>query len=157
MINPNDLPTDQRIHHFKPTDQPIPTQWSKLSSPIHANPTSNLKNPKPSTGAMRERQAVRWEMRKWPCEMGEKFWQWSFGEERADGEREGRVRREQKKWEGWERNFNWNRRSIILFFLCNSVNSTILCLELYCSSIAKKFAILLFTISWCNSFLGVKY
>ena len=62
MINPNDLPTDQQIHHFKPTDQliqthhqRIPAQRSKPSSPIHANPTSNLKNPKPSTGAMRER------------------------------------------------------------------------------------------------------
>ena len=32
------------------------------------------------------------------------------------------------------------------FFFCNTVNSTILCLELYCSSIAKKFAILPFTI-----------
>ena len=32
------------------------------------------------------------------------------------------------------------------FFFCNTVNSTILCLELYCSSIAKKFAILSFTI-----------
>ena len=32
------------------------------------------------------------------------------------------------------------------FFFCNTVNSTILCLELYCSSIVKKFAILPFTI-----------
>ena len=69
MINPNDPPTDQQIHHFKPTDQliqthhqPIPTQWSKPSLPIHANPTSNLKNPKPSTSAMRERLCdERWE------------------------------------------------------------------------------------------------
>ena len=36
--------------------------------------------------------------------------------------------------------------SKILLLLYNTVNSTILCLELYCSSIAKKFAILLFTI-----------
>ena len=44
-----------------------------------------------------------------------------------------------------------NRRrpetSKILLLFYNTVNSTILCLELYCSSIAKKFAILLFTIS----------
>ena len=62
MINPNDPPTDKRIHHFKPTDQPIqthhqpiPAQRSKPSSPIHADPTSNLKNPKRNTDAMREK------------------------------------------------------------------------------------------------------
>ena len=36
--------------------------------------------------------------------------------------------------------------SKILLLFYNTVNSTILCLELYCSSIEKKFAILLFTI-----------
>ena len=36
--------------------------------------------------------------------------------------------------------------SKILLLFYNTVNSTILCLELYYSSIAKKFAILLFTI-----------
>ena len=36
--------------------------------------------------------------------------------------------------------------SKILLLFYNTVNSTILCLELYCSSIAKKFAILRFTI-----------
>ena len=36
--------------------------------------------------------------------------------------------------------------SKILLLFYNTVNSTIQCLELYCSSIAKKFAILLFTI-----------
>ena len=36
--------------------------------------------------------------------------------------------------------------SKILLLFYNTVNGTILCLELYCSSIAKKFAILLFTI-----------
>ena len=35
-------------------------------------------------------------------------------------------------------------RILLLFY--NTVNITILCLELYCSSIAKKFAILPFTI-----------
>ena len=43
-----------------------------------------------------------------------------------------------------------NRRrpetSKILLLFYNTVNSTILCLELYCSNIAKKFTILLFTI-----------
>ena len=36
--------------------------------------------------------------------------------------------------------------SKILLLFYNNVNSTILCLELYCNSIAKKFAILLFII-----------
>ena len=36
--------------------------------------------------------------------------------------------------------------SKILLLFYNTVNITILCLELYCSSIAKKFVILLFTI-----------
>ena len=36
--------------------------------------------------------------------------------------------------------------SKILLLFYNTVNITILCLELYCSSIVKKFAILLFTI-----------
>ena len=40
----------------------------------------------------------------------------------------------------------------IFFFFCNIVNSAILCLELYCSNIAKKFAIPLFTIPQCKSF-----
>ena len=70
--------------------------------------------------------------------------------------KEGRERREQKKWEGWEGNFRGNRRSKIFFFFCNTMNSTILCLELYYSSIAKKIAILPFTIPWCKSFLGLK-
>ena len=42
--------------------------------------------------------------------------------------------------------------SKILLLFYNIVNSAILCLELYCSSIAKKFAILLFTIPRCKSF-----
>ena len=52
MINPTDPPTDQQIHHFKPTDQliqthhqPIPAHWSKPSSPIHVDPTSKIQNP----------------------------------------------------------------------------------------------------------------
>ena len=51
MINPTDPPTNQQIHCFKPTDQPIqthnqpiPAHQTKLSSPIHANPTSKIQN-----------------------------------------------------------------------------------------------------------------
>ena len=42
--------------------------------------------------------------------------------------------------------------SKILLLFYKTVNSTILCLELYCSNIAKKFAILLFTIPLCKGF-----
>ena len=35
---------------------------------------------------------------------------------------------------------------IYIYIFCNMMNNTILCLELYYSSIAKKFAILPFTI-----------
>ena len=48
--------------------------------------------------------------------------------------------------EGRERRFRGEKYNKILFFFYNTVNSTILCLELYCSSIAKKFAIVLYTI-----------
>ena len=52
MINPTDPPTDQQIHRFKCTDQPIqthhqsiPAHRSKPSLSIHANPTSKIQNP----------------------------------------------------------------------------------------------------------------
>ena len=162
MINPNDPPTDQQIHHFKPTinrskptinqsqpNDPNPAHQSTLIQP----PTSKIQNPTPVQWergrAMRdEREAMwdGWEISAMKLQRGESRWR----------NREGRERREQKKWEGWERNFGGNRRSKIFFFFCNTMNSTILCLELYCSSIAKKFAILPFTIPWCKSFLGLK-
>ena len=44
---------------------------------------------------------------------------------------------------------------ILLLFLEYCYN-TILTLELYCSSIAKKFAIVVFTIFWCKAFWGLK-
>ena len=45
-----------------------------------------------------------------------------------------------------EREASGGKTSKMLLLLYNIVNNTILCLELYCSSIAKKFATLLFTI-----------
>ena len=42
--------------------------------------------------------------------------------------------------------FAGEKHNKILLFFYNTVNSTILCLELYCSSIANFFAILLYTI-----------
>ena len=48
--------------------------------------------------------------------------------------------------EGRERRFRGEKHNKILLFFYNTVNNTILCLELYCSSIAKKFAIVLYTI-----------
>ena len=52
--------------------------------------------------------------------------------------------RGQKKWDGWS----------ILFL--EYYYSTILTLELYCSTIAKKFAIVGFIIFWCIHFLAMK-
>ena len=52
----------------------------------------------------------------------------------------------QRNKEGKERRFRGKKHNKILLFFYNTMNSAILCLELYCSSIAKKFAILLFTI-----------
>ena len=61
-----------------------------------------------------------------------------FGSEQRREQTE-KQRRKREKIRGKKHN------KILLFFY-NTVNSAILCLELYCSSIAKKFAILLFTI-----------
>ena len=54
MINPTDPPTDQQIHRFKPTDQPIqthhqpiPVHQSKPNPPIHTDPSSKIQNPAP--------------------------------------------------------------------------------------------------------------
>ena len=52
----------------------------------------------------------------------------------------------QRNKEGKERRFRGKKHNKILLFFYNTVNIAILYLELYCSSIAKKFAILLFTI-----------
>ena len=72
--------------------------------------------------------------------MGEKFRQWSFREERVDGEIEKEEREENKKNERDEREISGEIEGVkyIYFFFCNTMNSAILCLELYCSSIAKK-------------------
>ena len=55
----------------------------------------------------------------------------------------GGKRRNRK---GRERRFRGEKHNKILLFFYNTVNSTILNIELYCSSIAKKFAIVLYTI-----------
>ena len=63
---------------------------------------------------------------------------WCLGLKRGESKQRNR--------EGRERRFRGKKHNKILLFVYNTVNSAILCLELYCSSIAKKFAILLFTI-----------
>ena len=60
-------------------------------------------------------------------------------------EKQRRKREENRKNERDEREIS-GEIGVKYFFFCNTVNSAILCLELYCSSIAKKFAILPFTI-----------
>ena len=63
---------------------------------------------------------------------------WCLGLKRGESKRKNR--------EGRERRFRGKKHNKILLFFYNTVNSAILCLELYCNSITKKFAILLFTI-----------
>ena len=60
-------------------------------------------------------------------------------------EKQRRKREENRKNERDEREIS-REIGVKYFFFCNTVNSAIPCLELYCSSIAKKFAILPFTI-----------
>ena len=123
-----------------------------------------------------EREVVRsfsdvdgWEISK----MDEKFWRWRWsyrlweisemGEiselwvlrKQMEKQRRNRERRARAKSFD-EREVSGEKTSKILLLFCNTVNSAILCLELYCSSIAKKFAILLFTIPRCKSFWGLK-
>ena len=77
-------------------------------------------------------------------------WVRNFGnvvsERREQMEKQRRKREENRKNERDEREISGEIGVNFFFFFCNTMNSTILCLELYCSSIAKKFAILLFTI-----------
>ena len=56
-------------------------------------------------------------------------------------EKQRRKREENRKNERDEREISGEKggvKYIYIFFFCNTVNSAILCLELYCSSIAKK-------------------
>ena len=69
-----------------------------------------------------------------------------FGERDERDERQGwemRDRGERARDEGKNKG---ERVDKILFYFYNTCYSAILCLELHCSSIAKKFAMLLFTI-----------
>ena len=65
--------------------------------------------------------------------------------EQMEKQRRNRERRARAKSFD-EREVSGGKTSKILLLFYNTVYSVILCLELYCSSIAKKFAILLFTI-----------
>ena len=122
---------------------------------------------------------IGWEISK--TKMGEKFRKWmrnfGDGDEASDCEKfrrwekflsfeyweskwrnkEGIEREEPAQWALMREKFRGGGgTSKILLSFYNIVNSAILCLELYCSSIAKKFAILLFTIPRCKSFWGLK-
>ena len=61
-----------------------------------------------------------------------------FGSEQRREQTEKQRRKREK--------ISWEKKIIKYFFFYNTVNSVILCLKLYCSSIAKKFTILLFII-----------
>ena len=74
---------------------------------------------------------------------------WCLGLNKGESKRRNR--------EGRERRFRGKKHNKILLLFYNTVNNAILCLELYCSSIAKKFAILLFNIPQYRWFLGLKF
>ena len=93
-------------------------------------------------------------------ESGEKFRRWRWVRNFGDGDeasemreqmkkirnREGRRRRDRTECVDEREVSGENTIKYIYIFFYNTCYSAILCLELYCSSIAKKFAILLFTI-----------
>ena len=93
----------------------------------------------------------RWSFRLWEIsEMGEISELWVLRKQ-MEKQRRNRERRARVKSFN-EREVSGGKTSKILLLFYNIVNSAILCLELYCSSIAKKFTILLFSIPWCKSF-----
>ena len=111
-------------------------------------------------GSTMERQRRRWET--------DVIWCWLFRRDMVfgfgDGETEMRdvspwygfwVRQWRDKDERWETEERESDK--ILLFFYNTCYSAILCLELHCSSIAKKFAILLFSILQCRWFWGLKF
>ena len=73
-------------------------------------------------------------------------------EMRDRGERESEMRDRDERWETEKRESN---KILLLFY--NTCYSAILNIELHCSSIAKKFAILLFSILQCRWFWGLKF
>ena len=75
---------------------------------------------------------------------------WVLREERADGETEKEEREENWNNEMEEREI-LKVNKICIYFL-EYCYSTILTLELYCSTIAKKFVIVGFTIFLCKAF-----
>ena len=77
---------------------------------------------------------------------------WVRREERAEMEKQRREGRERKELK-LERK---NRRGIKYIYILTYCYSTILSLELYCSIIAKIFAIVRFTIVWCKCFWTLK-
>ena len=73
-------------------------------------------------------------------------------EMRDRGERESEMRDRDERWETEKRESN---KILLLFY--NTCYSAILNIELHCSSIAKKFVILLFSILQCIWFWGLKF
>ena len=75
---------------------------------------------------------------------------WVLREERADGETEKEEREENWNNEMEEREI-LKVNKICIYFL-EYYYSTILTLELYCNTIAKKFVIVGFAFFWCKAF-----
>ena len=210
MINPTDPPTDQQIHHFKPTinrSQPIDPNLARRSTtndPLQPQHTSVTTQPRPkhrtqpqpqpttplSTGHSQKKKinhhsdprqkpqpplihAVTHDPNIRPTAQSRT----TTNDPNTGPNREGRERRDgvwvwiEKRAKKEEREKNWSTElvereisewnKIYIYFLeyCYSTMlnySTILTLELYCSTIAKKFAILGFTVFWCTRFWAMK-
>ena len=133
---------------FKPLSNPLepsPANPARQSTPIQTHhrliPTHHHAQIKPrtqpSSDASLEREREMWDERK-------RDFAWS-------GRRRDRVGVRGR--EDWRRENWWNKKLIFSLELCHSA---ILKVELHCSSIAKKFAILEFSIPWCRAFWGLK-
>ena len=65
-------------------------------------------------------------------------------------------RQRRGRWRENREERGWVRLNKILFLVLELCYSAILKVELHCSSIAKKFAILGVSIPWCRAFWGLK-
>ena len=144
---------DQARHSNPPSPiqtfvKPIGAISSKPNPPIHTDP-----NP-PSTDPNHHRAQIKPQTQ--PSSDASLEWEREMWDERKrDFARIGRRRDRVgvRGREDWRRENWWNKKLIFSLELCYSA---ILKVELHCSSIAKKFAILGFSIPWCRAFWSLK-
>ena len=134
-------------NHYWPT--PSPTTQTPDPQPNHKpRPTTQTLNP--TKKKERRKREKRWclglnreERREKREERREK------GAKKEEREKNWRTELVEREISGWNK--------IYIYIFLEYCYSTILTLELYCSTIAKKFAIVGFTIFWCTHFWAMKY